>query len=92
MSEPIYFAGALYGDKPEKMTFGIVHPSKHPETPYITHDKNGLKTTSAHASIYGLCPDGKTAVCVNYRTGKCPATVLLSDNQIAALKNGILVD
>lgn len=88
----IYFAGGIFGDKPETQEFKLVHPTGIPEVAYVTKNPDGLKTTSHHASLYTLDDDNQTAIRVALRSDNAPERIKLTDKQLKMLQNGIFTN
>ena len=96
MENKIYFAGLMVnhanGAAP---TFEFVSASGS-KLPYLTRNKDGLKHTSHHASLYKLSDDFKTATLVDRREGNGPIiTKLTVEQQVCfgiAVKNNYFFD
>ena len=89
MENKIYFAGLeichANGTAP---TFEFVSASGS-KLPYLTHNKNGLKNTSHHASLYELADDYKTAILADRREGHGPTKAKLTMSQQAAFEDAV---
>ena len=89
----VYFAGGMYGcESADGMAFDLVHPSPGNELPYLTHDPDGLKSTSHHASLYKFNPSDGSADLVQARMqgeGDSPKHVKLTDEQTRRIQESI---
>ena len=93
MEKKIYFAGLmLWSETGAPKRFELVHASEN-TLPYLTKNKNGLRSTSHHACLYELSRDLKTAILVDRRGtegfGPAPIEVKLTEKQQENIREAI---